>query len=138
MTRKMKYRERRRKNCIERELELEREELNPIERGLMGSIPTFTICITYMSLYWSLYVDAAKVNDVYRDTDGLENPFDACHLAPTQIGEKQSNESTNWSLVITFNAIVYTVLSATNCCVFLSRTTLGKTGMCCNFIFQIA
>ena len=100
-------------------------------------ITPFIISTTFMGLYWGLFSDAAKFNDEYKDISGTDNPFDRCNIMTDAQMELigQEHGDTKWTVVYTLNAIVYTMLSASTLCLFLSAL-LWPLAICgiCGFI----
>ena len=102
-------------------------------------ITPFIISTTFMGLYWGLFSDAAKFNDESNST--LDNPFDACYTTNATIGgTKVEAIDTKWTVVFTLNAVVYTLLSASSLCLFLSALLwpLAVCGLCGFVCSQLA
>ena len=105
-------------------------------------ITPFIISTTFMGLYWGLFSDAAKFNDEYKDQAGTDNPFDRCNTMTdaqmAAIGAEHGD--TKWTVVYTLNAVVYTMLSASTLCMFLSALLwpLAFCGICGFICSQMA
>ena len=105
-------------------------------------ITPFIISTTFMGLYWGLFADAAKFNDEYKDAAGNDNPFDRCTVMPDEAVKLAGYEpgDTKWTVVYTLNAVVYTMLSASTLCLFLSALLwpLAFCGICGFICSQMA
>ena len=95
------------------------------------------ISATFMGFYWSLYSDAAKVNEE-ESIPGYDNPFDVCGLVSFNAqGGVVEIADTKWTLVFMLNAVVYTVLSS--CMLFIALSgmaplfLLAFPGICCTW-----
>ena len=121
-------------------------------------IPLFGLCIvpfiissTFMGLYWGLFSEVTKVEDevalpaYYPEIDYPK--FDICFQDVTfnAQGTPTAVElgNTKWSVVFTLNAVVYTLLTASELCLFLSAfiwplAICGACGVCCTQMAHFA
>ena len=106
-------------------------------------ITPFIISTTFMGLYWGLFSDATEYNDHVGNSE-VENPFDMCNIGgtvSTPAGSATIEEiDTKWTVVFTLNAIVYTLLSASTLCLFMSALLwpLAICGLCGFICSQMA
>ena len=101
-------------------------------------ITPFIISTTFMGLYWGLFSDATEYNDTV-GTSKVENPFDACNTEGGSVAGLEPID-TKWTVVFTLNAIVYTMLSASTLCLFMSALLwpLAICGLCGFVCSQLA
>ena len=102
-------------------------------------ITPFIISTTFMGLYWGLFSEATKYNDESNST--LDNPFDACTTVTGTVGGlSMEAEDTKWTVIFTLNAVVYTLLSASTLCLFMSAILwpLAFCGICGFICTQMA
>ena len=98
---------------------------------LCSFIP-LVITATFMGVYWNLYTIADEYDFTYEPGAS----FDGCGMAEFNFVTRVREElDTKWSVAITFNAIVYTLLTAFTLCLVASAyfwplVCIGSFGFC--------
>jgi hypothetical protein len=122
--------------------------------GMLCACATCPLIITatFMGLYWSLFSDAAAVNEEYNPStmpDGYPGAFDNCGGSANEMSGSGLSQTiaeygdTKWSVVFTLNAIVYTLLTVFTICIALSAVMwplaiCGACGVCCTQMAHFA